>query len=293
VRVYGYPISTHPAPLELSIFINGLRENIKKLSIIKFRHVYGLNQYSTEESYASVFSLAFSPITSRDLRSEDPPDPTWIFFLCVGGLDSFSRDINEIEKLIKKIPSEIEIMRKDYYLDLRDLIEFLQTEAQHIGSKKFDDVPDILLRPHPYTFTKKYQNAYSDFLSLYDRKKYAHALRDLRVLLQEACKLSCENLGIDTNPSEEINKDQTKGETKKIHEYVSLLVKNKKLDPTVASLSAAFTTIANLSSHGTYPSDDDLNNYMIKLRTMITFQIGTYMIKELSEIRENWTNQPR
>src|SRR5206468_8429973 len=88
-------------------------------------------------------------------------------------------------------------------------------------------------------------------------------------------------------------KDKKHNDEPRIHEYVGHLIKHGKLDKTLGQLSLAFTGIANLSSHGTYPTDDDLNNYMIKLRTMITFHIGTYLIKEMSEIRDNWTNPPK
>jgi len=289
IRVYGYFPFTHPAYLELSIFLRGLKENIKKLAIIRFRHVYDYNQYSIEESFVSVYSYAFSPITDRELTTDDPSSPVWIFFIAAGSLDRFGRPVEEIEKLISEIPEKIDIIREEYYIELDQLIDYLRANAHHIGSRKFDNVEDVLIPPHPYTFTSEYHKAYDDFSSFYEEKKYARAMRDLRVLVQEACKLSCKNLRIqfNTNSDDKGKKDPT------IENYINRLIEHDKLDKSLGKMSAAFTVIANESSHRTYPTDDDLNQPMVKMRIMLAFRIGAHLIKEMSEIRENWTNQPK
>jgi hypothetical protein len=81
IRAYGYPFFTHPAQLELSIFLRGLTGNIKKLGIIRFRHVGDFNKFAPKESFLSRYSYAFSPITSKEIQSSDPSQPVWFFFL--------------------------------------------------------------------------------------------------------------------------------------------------------------------------------------------------------------------
>jgi hypothetical protein len=285
-NVYGWPPLHAPSLLELDIFLEGIAKNVRQLSVFRIKHVSGENHYSPDDDYISTFSYAFGLVTDRHLKSKDPPDPYWIFFLRAASLDGRGRDVMQIEKKLSKIQNEIKVFREYPCIEFEKLKKFLIKNANTFGNKRFDEINDDLIPPHPYTFTKEFHESYEKCILRYENGDFSHSLRDLRALVQEALVLTCKNLNLWYT--------YTNGEKKKeskIHEMVDLLISNGSLDKHQRYFASAFTDVANLSSHGDYPDHKAMEDYLTRGKILITFQIGANLIKHLEKIRENWRKE--
>ena len=112
IKVYGYPFFTHPAILELDVFLNGIVKVLNKLVIFRFRHVLEGNQVADEDDYRSLFSYAFL-ISDSDSSNGDP---AWIFFPNIAGKES-GKKVDDVEKSISLLSRNIRTIRK--YYDIR------------------------------------------------------------------------------------------------------------------------------------------------------------------------------
>jgi hypothetical protein len=283
-KVYAWPPMTSPGNLELDIFLQGLENNIRKLSVYRIEHVSGDNHYSPDDDFITTFSYGFGLITERHLKSDDPPDPYWFFFLRAASLDKRGRHVDEVEKKLNKISSKIEVFREYHCIEFDKLKKFLIKNAHTFGNKRFDDINDDLIPPHPYTFTKEFHESYEKCILRYENGDFSHSMRDLRALVQESLVLTCRNLNL-LNVNTQANKEP------KIHEMVELLISKGRLDRNMRHFANAFSDVANLSSHGTYPEQKDMEDFLTKSKILMTFQIGAHLIKRLDEIRENWRKE--
>ena len=99
-------------------------------------------------------------------------------------------------------------------------------------------------------------------------------MRDFRALIQDAFEISCNNKNIQIDHKEKTD----------ITSLTGKLIKEKLLDGRLQEWSDAFTSVANESSHRDFPTDKDLQNYILKRKILLTFQLGAHLLRELEKL---------
>ena len=124
----------------------------------------------------------------------------------------------------------------------------------------------------PYRVIDSSELPFVSFKNRYERREYPQALRDLRALVQQAQVnvLLKNNVGIPDRPD--------------INKLANALVSNKIIDGRLLHWFLSFTSIANLASHGDFPSDSDMNNTAVRRRVFMGFKLGIHLLKELDTL---------
>jgi hypothetical protein len=261
LRVYGLPRLTYPGLSEVRLLIGGLEKFHKgKILIYKFRHVI--------DSRYRAFSYAFLVGTTYHYY--------WGFFPELGGMDSggWSIALKETESLIKRLSRKKKVEVRRFDIDCEQFEEFLKNHADGFPlSHEFakPDPPSL----SEELFGSDFIEASTKFEQRYESKDYSQALRDLRALVQEAQEIVLKKkLGRGAEREDSVAK------------LGNILVDNKIVDESMRHWFAAFASVANHSSHKSYPSKTEIEDYDIRNRIMLTFEIGRQLILELSKIME-------
>ncbi|MDE1818708.1 MAG: hypothetical protein KGI19_08915 [Thaumarchaeota archaeon] len=261
IRVYGLPNYTNPTIGEMHIVIGGIRQfPPQKLLVYRFRHVDQGDKYRS-------FSYAF-----RVSHTTFPP--LWIFFLNCGGLDSGGAhgDFLKIEELIETIKTKVERIYFDISYD--ELKKFLQERGEGVRLQSgLDDMNYYFTDPSEVAFGERFVELFCRFKEEFKKENFADALRDMRVLVQEAMQLVCRKKNIPLD-----KEDNT------ISKISAKMFIGDRKDAILSNWFLAFSSSANSSSHKDFPTKNDLRDYTLKHRIMITFILGAHLIEELQKM---------
>jgi hypothetical protein len=201
----------------------------------------------------------------------------WWFFPCSAGLDSGGAhgDYRKMEALISDLEETVgvEIRRRD--IDYEDLKYFLLANSESIFTLYNKEGRSALhFFDEPFKITSKIPNQYDLFKERYEQRMYPQALRDLRAFVQQAQELILSEKGVDIPEKSDVTK------------LAELLVKEKIIDGRLLTWFISFSSIANLSAHGKYPTEKDMTDDVISNRVFLTFRIGLHLLKELNDCIE-------
>lgn len=261
LRVYGIPRAPYPGLSELRLLAGGLEKFHKgKIVVYKFRHII--------ESRYRAFSYAFSVGTTHHVY--------WAFFLEFGGMDSggWSIALKEAEDLIKRLSRKKKVEIRQLDVEYERLEKFLKKHAEGFNfayesqEKEIYDISD-------HIFGKDFAESFAKFEERYNNEDYPQAMRDLRALVQEAQEFVLrKKLGKEPDNDASVQK------------LGAVLVDNKVIDDVLRHWFNAFSSVANKSSHNSYPSKEDLEDYNVRNKIIIAFHIGKHLIKELEKVME-------
>ncbi|GBE56834.1 hypothetical protein BMS3Bbin16_01047 [archaeon BMS3Bbin16] len=219
-------IALPPDANYVQVILRGLvASGEEELLIFKIRHVNG-----GFESFSYAINLG-----------------DWFVFPVVGTSVSGSAiDIKKIDSLIEELNSNLTVCLIEFDVDLKELEDKFLKELYGIRRDFYDDLNHkIKNRNLPDDIRQEYALEFLEIQKDFDDKKFLHALRNLRSLLEESGKYLCELNGIKV----------PENATKKI--ILPLIIKNEILEPRLDSWFDAFYAIANKAAHSV--SLQDLN----------------------------------
>lgn len=261
IRVYGLSNYTNPTIGEMHIVIGGIHHfPPQKLLVYRFRHVDSGDKY---RSFSYAFKVSHTTFPSF-----------WIFFLNCGGLDSGGAhgDLLKIEELIDTIKTKVERIYFDISYD--DLKKFLQERGEGLRLQSgLDDMNHYFSDPSESAFGERFVELFCRFREEFKKENFADALRDMRVLVQVAMESVCKKKNIPLD-----KEDNTIGKIS------AKMFTGDRKDAILSNWFLAFSSSANSSSHKDFPTKEDLKDYTLKHRIMITFILGAHLIEELQKM---------
>jgi len=263
IQTLGIPGYCDPAQGEAELLFHGLHSaHREKVLIYRFRHMSGKEGYLMRSISYAIF---LSPRAGT---------PLWIVFPNNCGLDSGRARYTYrfFEQMIRGISEKLEVEVKEFDVKYDELDTFLlKNEAglhsvlrkgQLVPLYRWYDAGEIL---------EGSEMQFEEFTSRLERKLYPQALRDLRALVQQAQENLARLKGVDisgiSNPS--------------VHNLATLLIENRQIDGRLLSWFDAFASIANLASHGDFPSIDDMQDSITHDRVLLAFYLGRHLLDEL------------
>jgi hypothetical protein len=259
VRVCGLPQSLHPTETEFQLLMKGLQVSNSKVTVLKFRHV---DPGNGDRSY------------SYAIWAETEISGLWIFFCKAGGLDSggWYQSYKRIEGLIHDLGANVTV--KNFDMRYRDLERFLLRRGAGFDTLYSGDF-DLESFQHELlsldSLGGKVSDAFRKSEESFWKEDYAGSLRDLRAVVQDALEYVAQLHHIDLTSVKDPDVPNIAGK------LVGANVLEGRLTPWFQS----FASIANLASHGTYPTEADWLNPRIRVRVLCTFVLGRQLLIEL------------
>jgi hypothetical protein len=261
IRVYG--MSTYTAEQEAELLFRGIGASQKrKLFIYKFRHIRQEDRYRSF-SYAVRVDLYHSPF--------------WVFFPNTCGIDSGGamQTYEHFEKLISLVKSKLEVEVKRFDIDYEELEGFLLRNSCGLESITREiSLQDIYTFSYPRTVLEGSETEYKKFLQRLSAKEYPQALRDLRALVQQA----------EENVAKKKNIDSSRIISPNVNKLAALLIEEKQLEGRLYPWFQAFTAIANIASHRNFPTKEELEDYTLTKRVLLTVYLGGQLLMELEAV---------
>ncbi|MDE2588416.1 MAG: hypothetical protein KGL95_01950, partial [Patescibacteria group bacterium] len=265
LRVYGIPEYHTPTVHELTVFLNGVVKYVEKLTVYRIRHVRGGDLYR-QYSFAFLVSNSMSPL--------------WVFFLKVGSPDSggAKHDLDNIENLLVDVGKKIKLEINELDMDYNKLEWYLVENGMSFEKNLIQLLYERSIFDKVYfsesIFGKELFNAYQKMVTHYKNSDYRSALHELRPLIQDAMKITCQRKSVDISDLKNPN----------VSNMVSRLIEADLLDGANQKWVEAFAHEPNQSVHFIYPTEEDLMKEDVKDRIMLSFQIGVYLISSLQNI---------
>ncbi len=265
IRVYGIPDDPILTLKELGVFLKGMTSVTEKLTMCKFYHVTGSDNYR-QVSFAFLASELDTPL--------------WVFFLQVGSPDSggakiaLDRAYEEIEKVKKKIKVE----PKEIHIDFDKLESFLIERSNYFEKGSISKICENSIFDRHYfdesDFGEEFIKNYKTMKKHYKNNEWRLALQEFRPLVQEALKITCDKKGIGIadirNPG--------------ISNLTIRIIQAKILKKTMQKWLDAVANDPNMATHSDFPTEEDLQDENIKNRIFLSFQVGLSVLSELKEI---------
>ena len=265
IRVYGLPGYCDPAIGEARLLFHGMLHLQKgKILVYKFRHVDSPSGYLMRS-----FSYAIWVTTSKG-------PCFWGVFPDFCGLDSGQgfRTYREFQALLVMLEKKFQVEVRKFDIPYEELETFLLGNAEGFSSiDRTDDLYKLSYYGGPSKVLEGSENEFKKFKEQLQNKQYPQALRDLRALVQQAEENLAKKLEIDYSSIQEPD----------VNKLAGLLIEKKALDGRLRSWFNAFTAVANIASHRSYPTAEDLKNEVCRIRIMLTFQLGLQLLEELDE----------
>ncbi len=261
LRVYGIPGYGKPAEEEAKILFNGLLSlEPEKVLVYKFRHIKKDNYLCRDISYAIFVNPAFGTCF-------------WAVFPDNCGLDSGGahNTYRHFENLITELANKIPVEIRRYDIDYEELNNFLLKHESGFFSCQHNNVLEPFHRFFYSISILISEEQEKQFIERLEKKEYPEALRNLRALVQQAQENLVIKKEIELPPSSE----------RTITKLAGLLIRKGVIDGRLNSWFSAFASIANLASHGNYPTKEEMEES--ESRILLTFYLGLQLIKEMEK----------
>lgn len=266
VLPYVFCVPNNEIKPQLEILLSGIPLGKgNQLEVFKFRHV------SEYQDYYRSFSYAF--------KLHSFHGSVLVIFPELGGLDSGGAytDLSFADELVDSVRRKGGIVIvKDYDVEYEKLEKFLLLSAY-----SFQDHLNIPLEidqfglPSFKKFGASFDSEWAKFRKKFYDRKIRDALGDIRPLVQDALKLTCNKKGIDLSGDVKLNPNT----------LIDLLIKERSLDGRFKAWASAFTGFSNIGSHSKIePTDEELDDPVIRKRVVMTILLGVHLIEELETI---------
>jgi len=266
IRVYGLPHCSHPTLTEMQLFMWGLRKAASPVTVHRFRHL-------REDDWYRSYSYAIWARTEYHGH--------WVFFYEAGGLDSgeANRDMEIMEQLILDLKKRANVQNHDiesvilerFLLKWSESFEKVAELKEHVPGTELKELFNLSIDESEKVFGSEFSQHLGKIQVAFEAEEYPDALRDLRAVVQDALEYVAEKRGVDITDVREPDVTNLAGK----------LIKADVLDGRLNQWFQAFASIANLASHGIFPTRDELVNPQIRMRVLSTFVIGRQLILEL------------
>lgn len=265
IRVYGIPGYCDPAEGEAHLLFNGIIATQKdKVLIYRFRHMDREGYLCRSISYA-VF------VNPKGLSG------FWVVFPDNCGLDSGRghSTYQHFEELIEMLRQRFEVEVRRYDIAYDELETFLLKKSTGFFSVFRTNELDTLLRySGPVKVLHSSEKEFKKFMDRLEKKEYPQALRDLRALVQQAQE----------NVAKLKNLEYSKISNPDVNKLAAFLIKNKQIDGRLNPWFLAFTSIANIASHGDFPTKQCMENPVLRTRVLLAFHLGIHLLEELDNV---------
>jgi len=248
---------------QFGLLMKGLQASSSKVTVLRLRHVSNVDWYRSY-SYA--------------LWAETEKWPgLWVFFYNLGGLDSggWYSQYQWVEQRIADLGTHVNI--ETYDIEDEDLARFLLREdmlfrnSLHVDCFELESLCPVTPSFVESDLGKKALETYMKAEESYWAEDYSGALRDLRAAVQDALENAVQRHNLDVSDIQNVN----------ITKLAAKLVNERKLQGELTSWFGAFTSFANLASHGSYPTQEDLRNPQTRMRVLGTFVLGRQLLREI------------
>lgn len=260
---------------EFDIFLIGyLYTRQNNFWVHSFRYVEDHSNFDVNDPFPVSYSFAFllemgyiheDKATSVDKRFITKP-AHWIFFINTQYTTAEVKD--RINNIIRKIGG-IEIKIREHDLDYEVLKHFLgQDKSGETQNNFLNEIAEI----DKGIFGKEFETEYKNCKDKFFKEDFASAMRDLRALVQTALTKICFKHSLEIGEKPDITNLSGRLRSKEVIKYE---IHNQLL---------AFTSIANYSSHGVFPTFYDLEDKIVSNKFFLSFYLGCYLLKELENL---------
>jgi len=267
IRIYGIPHYSQPAEPEVELLFRGIIALQKrKLFIYKFRHIRHGDNYRSF-SYAIRVDIDSGP-------------PFWVFFANQCGLDSggAGHTYTVFEDVIDLARQKLEVEIKNFDIEYDELERFLLEKRSGFESiLREDNLEDLFRFSYPTKVLEGSELEYEKFLQRLNGKEYPQALRELRALVQQAEENVAKAQLVDLAKISELN----------VNNIAAVLVKEKLIDGRLIHWFQAFSTVANVAAHRNFPTQENLKNFTLRRRILLTIYLGRQLLEELETAVES------
>jgi hypothetical protein len=258
IRVLGFPGMDYHTLLT-SLLVGAAREDGFPPSVIRFRHVNTQGPHiSVRFSYAVFASM------------------TWVVFPNIAGLSGGSSHsaFVAIEDAVSKLGETVEERRFDY--GEQEFMAYFARHANHLGYAwnlvdKHEGSIDFYLGivVIPEGLQAKFRNELKKINDGVWSGEYPEALRNQRVLVQDALQELTRRRGLSFKPESRIG------------QLAGTLIDMGYLEGRLRSWFEAYPAFANASAHQIYPTKKDMEDEVVRSRTNITLWLGKHLLYEI------------
>jgi hypothetical protein len=271
MRILGFPGMDHHTLLT-SLLVGAVTEDGFPPSVIRFRHVNTQGPHiSVRFSYAVFASM------------------TWVVFPDIAGLSGGSSHgaFVSIEKAIAKLSPGVETRHFDY--GEKEFMAYFARNAHYLGyawdlADKHEGSIDFYLGI--VALSKEIESKFQAELKKINddvwNGEYPEALRDQRVLVQDALQELMRRRGLPFKPESRIG------------QLAGALIDKGYLEGRLRSWFEAYPAFANASAHQIYPTKKDMEDEVVRSRTSVTLWLGKHLLYEVFlALRDSDPNLPK
>lgn len=265
IRVYGLPRLSSPTESEAEILVKGiLSAQDEKTIVYKFRHI------DPDVLYRS-YSYAFY------VNSISTHGDYWVFFPNASGIDSGGahHTYRYFEELIALLSNNLEVDLRKIDVPYPELESFLYKNSTDFRSLSRDNqLEDFAGFSRPYKVLENSIDEFESFIKKLENNEYSSALRDLRALVQQSLENLIETKDIETPKLSYTN----------INQLASILIDKGIIENRLKAWFEAFTSYANLASHRSFPTSEEMKNSVFRKRMMLTYYLGLQLLNEMENV---------
>ncbi len=196
-------------------------------------------------------------------------------FPWLGGLDSGSYlEVKFADMQIENVRNRGgKVTIKNYDVEYDDLQLYLVRHSISFQDylEPEQEIDQIRL-PSFDAFGIGFEKEWNDFLRKFYKRDLRDSLGDIRPLVQDALRIACEQIDLNISDIDHSNPNKLIGQ----------LIHHKIVDGRFEEWTRTFTAFSNIGSHSkTMPTDEELEDKIIRKRIVLTILLGVHLIQEV------------
>jgi hypothetical protein len=266
VPLYVLSVPNYETKPQIEVLLNGIPLGQgNELEVYKFRHVDKTMDYYRFLSYLFKFHTSWGTV--------------FIAFPWLGGPDSggASRDLEFTDECIKRVKDRKGIVIiSELDIEYAKFENFVSLRGSSIADHMTPELELNQLRLPLFTaFGKDFQREWRKFLAKFYARDLRGALGDIRPLVQDALRITCEEKKVDIS---KIKDDDP-------NSLVGLLIGQKMMDGRFQAWTGTFTAFANIGNHSKVtPTEAEFDDIVFRKRVVMAIMLGIQLIEELQKI---------
>ena len=265
VPLYIFNIPNDEIKPQIEVILNGIPLGKgNELQVYKFRHVNKWQDYYRYYSYVFKFHTSAGSLL--------------VAFPWLGALDSGGAhlDLDFADRAIKGVEDRGGIVKIDHYDIEYDKFEnFISIFGVSITNHLTPELEVNQLRlPWFSAFGEEFENEWREFAKKFLERNFRDALGDIRSVVQDAMMITCTQKSWELPESAKRNPNS----------LVGVLIDKKVLDGKFREWTSAFTAFSNVGGHSRVrPSDEELDDPVVRTRVALVIMLGIQLIEELEK----------
>lgn len=264
--LYVLSVPNYEIKPQIEVLLNGIPLGQgNELEVYKFRHVDKAVDCYRFFSYLFKFHTSWGTIM--------------IAFPRLGALDSGGAygDLQFADNCIRRVKDRRGIVTiSELDIEYAEFENFVSLRRRSITDHMTPELELNQLRLPQFTaFGKDFQREWRIFLARFYARDLRGALGDIRPLVQDALRITCEEKKVDISSIKDYNPNN----------LVGLLIKQKIIDGRFEAWTGTFTAFANIGNHSkVMPTEEEFDDIVFRKRVVMVIMLGIQLIEELQKI---------